>query len=58
MLVLMFVLVMAVTLLAMLMVVVVAVLVMAEQMVVALAHPLLQVYTIPRAGQLAYVGHI
>ena len=29
-----------------------------EEMVLALIHPLLQVYTIPRTGQLAYVGHI
>ena len=28
------------------------------EMVLALVHPLLQVYTIPRTGQLAYVGHI
>ena len=28
-----------------------------EEMVLALAHPLLQVYTIPKTGQLAYVGH-
>ena len=27
-------------------------------MVPALVHPLVQVYTIPRTGQLAYVGHI
>ena len=29
-----------------------------EEMVLALVHPLVQVYTIPRTGQLAYVGHI
>ena len=29
-----------------------------EEMVLALVHPLIQVYTIPRTGQLAYVGHI
>ncbi len=29
-----------------------------EEMVLALVHPLLQVYTIPKTGQLAYVGHI
>ena len=29
-----------------------------EEMVIALVHPLVQVYTIPRTGQLAYVGHI
>ena len=29
-----------------------------EEMVLGLVHPLVQVYTIPRAGQLAYVGHI
>ena len=28
-----------------------------EEMVLALVHPLVQVYTIPRTGQLAYVGH-
>ena len=27
-------------------------------MVLALVHPLCQVYTIPRTGQLAYVGHV
>ena len=27
-------------------------------MVLALVHPLVQVYTIPRTGQLAYVGHV
>ena len=27
-------------------------------MVLALVHPLVQVYTLPRTGQLAYVGHI
>ena len=29
-----------------------------EEMVLSLVHPLVQVYTIPRTGQLAYVGHI
>ena len=29
-----------------------------EEMVLALVHPLVQVYTVPRTGQLAYVGHI
>ena len=29
-----------------------------EEMVLALVHPLVQVYTIPRTRQLAYVGHI
>ena len=29
-----------------------------EEMVLALVHPLVQVYTIPRTGQLAYVRHI
>ena len=29
-----------------------------EEMVLALVHPLVQVFTIPRTGQLAYVGHI
>ena len=29
-----------------------------EEMVLALVHPVVQVYTIPRTGQLAYVGHI
>ena len=29
-----------------------------EEMVLALVHPLVQVYTIPRTGQLAYVGHV
>ena len=29
-----------------------------EEMVIALVRPLVQVYTIPRTGQLAYVGHI
>ncbi len=29
-----------------------------EEMVLALVHPLCQVYTIPRTGQLAYVGHV
>ena len=29
-----------------------------EEMVLALVHPLVQVYTIPRTGQLAYMGHI
>ena len=29
-----------------------------EEMVVALIHPLVQVYTIPKTGQLAYVGHV
>ena len=29
-----------------------------EEMVLGLVHPLVQVYTIPRTGQLAYVGHI
>ena len=29
-----------------------------EEMVLTLVHPLVQVYTIPRTGQLAYVGHI
>ena len=28
-----------------------------EQMVLALVHPLVQVYTIPTTGELAYVGH-
>ena len=36
----------------------VAVLTDHEEMVLALVHPLVQVYTIPRTGQLAYVGHI
>ena len=29
-----------------------------EEMVLSLVHPLVQVYTIPKTGQLAYVGHI
>ena len=29
-----------------------------EEMVSALVHPLVQVYPIPRTGQLAYVGHV
>ena len=29
-----------------------------EEMVLALVHPLFQVYTLPRTGQLAYVGHM
>ena len=29
-----------------------------EELVLALVHPLVQVYTIPRTGQLAYVGHV
>ena len=29
-----------------------------EEMVLALVHPLVQVFNIPRTGQLAYVGHI
>ena len=29
-----------------------------EEMVLAVAHPLVQVYTIPKTGQLAYVGHV
>ena len=29
-----------------------------EEMVLCLVHPLVQVYTIPRTGQLAYVGHV
>ena len=29
-----------------------------EEMVISLVHPLVQVYTLPRAGQLAYVGHV
>ena len=29
-----------------------------EEMVLALVHPLVQVYTVPTTGQLAYVGHI
>ena len=29
-----------------------------EEMVLSLVHPLVQVYTIPRTGELAYVGHI
>ena len=29
-----------------------------EEMVLALIHPLVQVYTIPKTGQLAYVGHV
>ena len=29
-----------------------------EEMVVSLTHPLVQVYTLPRTGQLAYVGHV
>ena len=29
-----------------------------EEMVLALVHPLVQVFSIPRTGQLAYVGHI
>ena len=29
-----------------------------EEMVLSLVHPLVQVYTIPRTGQLAYVGHV
>ena len=29
-----------------------------EEMVLALVHPLVKVYTIPKTGQLAYVGHV
>ena len=29
-----------------------------EEMVISLIHPLVQVYTLPRTGQLAYVGHV
>jgi hypothetical protein len=29
-----------------------------EEMVLSLVHPLVQVYTLPRTGQLAYVGHV
>jgi hypothetical protein len=29
-----------------------------EEMVISLVHPLVQVYTIPTTGELAYVGHI
>ena len=29
-----------------------------EEMVLALVHPLVQVYTIPTTGELAYVGHV
>jgi len=29
-----------------------------EEMVLSLIHPLVQVYTLPRTGQLAYVGHV
>ena len=29
-----------------------------EEMVISLVHPLVQVYTIPRTGELAYVGHV
>ena len=29
-----------------------------EEMVMALVHPLVQVYTIPTTGELAYVGHV
>ena len=29
-----------------------------EEMVLSLIHPLVQVYSIPRTGELAYVGHI
>ena len=29
-----------------------------EEMVLALVHPLVQVYTIPATGELAYVGHV
>ena len=29
-----------------------------EEMVLALIHPLVQVYTIPKTGHLAYVGHV
>ena len=29
-----------------------------EEMVLSLVHPLLQVYTVPSTGELAYVGHI
>ena len=29
-----------------------------EEMVLAFVHPLVQVYTIPKTGQLAYVGHV
>ena len=29
-----------------------------EEMVLSLVHPLCQVYTIPKTGQLAYVGHV
>ena len=29
-----------------------------DEMVLALVHPLVQVYTVPTTGQLAYVGHI
>ena len=29
-----------------------------EEMVLALVYPLVQVYTIPTTGELAYVGHV
>ena len=29
-----------------------------EEMVLSLIHPLVQVYTLPRTGQLAYAGHV
>ena len=29
-----------------------------DEMVLALVHPLVQVYTVPTTGQLAYAGHI
>ena len=29
-----------------------------EEIVISLIHPLVQVHTLPRTGQLAYVGHV
>ena len=29
-----------------------------EEMVISLIHPLVQIYMLPRTGQLAYVGHV
>ena len=29
-----------------------------EEMAISLIHPLVQVYTVPRTGQLAYVGYV
>jgi hypothetical protein len=29
-----------------------------EEMILSLVHPLVQVYTIPKTGELAYVGHV